>query len=378
MAWQMVVYCNNISARENSRVSALSNNVSEPPIFDGHNDVLTRLWKKSPQQAHQLFLDGDGEGHIDLPRMRQGGMGGGFFAMWIPNEEALDIQYDAMQGDSYDLPLPSPVPQSKALQVALAQAAILIRIERESAGQVKICHSASDISDCLASNQIAAVLHLEGAEPIDPDFTALEVLYASGLRSLGPVWSRPTIYGNGVPFRYPSSPDIGAGLTDDGKRLIRACNERNIMVDLSHVNEKGFRDVAAISDAPLVATHSNAHAICPSARNLTDWQLGAIRESNGMVGVNFATCFLRADGQMLSKTPLQDVLQHLDYLIDKLGEDRVGFGSDFDGAVVPDGIGSAAGLLQLREAMTGHGYDAALQEKICFGNWLSVLSRSIG
>ena len=351
---------------------------TEPPIFDGHNDVLTRLWKKSPQQAHQLFLSGDGEGHIDLPRMQQGGMRGGFFAMWIPGDDVLDVHYDAMQGASYDLPLPPPVAQSDALQVALAQAAILIRIERESGGQVKICHDASDISTCLSNNQIAAILHLEGAEPIDPDFTALEVLYAAGLRSLGPVWSRPTIYGHGVPFRYPSSPDIGAGLTDDGKRLIRACNELNIMVDLSHLNEKGFRDVAAISDAPLVATHSNAHAICPSARNLTDWQLGAIRESDGMVGVNFATCFLRADGQMLSKTPLQDVLQHLDYLIDKLGEDKVGFGSDFDGAVVPDGIGSAAGLPQLRKAMSDHGYDAELQEKICFGNWLSVLSRSIG
>jgi membrane dipeptidase len=310
--------------------------------------------------------------------MQQGGMRGGFFAMWIPGDDVLDVHYDAMQGASYDLPLPPPVAQSDALQVALAQAAILIRIERESGGQVKICHDASDISTCLSNNQIAAILHLEGAEPIDPDFTALEVLYAAGLRSLGPVWSRPTIYGHGVPFRYPSSPDIGAGLTDDGKRLIRACNELNIMVDLSHLNEKGFRDVAAISDAPLVATHSNAHAICPSARNLTDWQLGAIRESDGMVGVNFATCFLRADGQMLSKTPLQDVLQHLDYLIDKLGEDKVGFGSDFDGAVVPDGIGSAAGLPQLRKAMSDHGYDAELQEKICFGNWLSVLSRSIG
>ena len=181
-----------------------------------------------------------------------------------------------------------------------------------------------------------------------------------------------------MPFRYPSTPDIGAGLTDDGKRLIRTCNDLNILIDLAHLNEKGFRDVAAISDAPLVATHSNVHAICPSARNLTDWQLGAIRESDGMVGVNFATCFLRADGQMQAQTPLQDILQHLDYLIDKLGEDRVGFGSDFDGAVVPERIGSAAGLPHLRQAMSDHGYDTALQEKICFGNWLSVLARSIG
>lgn len=356
----------------------MTNTASSLPIFDGHNDVLTRLWKKSPKQAHELFLDGDGEGHLDLPRIQQGGMCGGFFAMWVPNEEDLDVHFDAMQGDSYDLPLPSPVAQSEALQIALAQAAILIRIERESAGRVKICHSAIDIKNCVANDQLAAILHLEGAEPIDPDFMVLELLYAAGLRSLGPVWSRPTIYGNGVPFRYPSSPDIGTGLTDEGKRLIRACNQLNILVDLAHLNEKGFRDVAAISDAPLVATHSNAHAICPSARNLTDWQLDAIRESNGMVGVNFATCFLRPDGQMRAQTPLLDILHHLDYLVERVGEDRVGFGSDFDGAVVPESIGSAVGLHQLRQAMSDHGYDSALQKKICLDNWLAVLSRTIG
>lgn len=96
------------------------------------------------------------------------------------------------------------------------------------------------------------------------------------------------------------------------------------------------------------------------------------------MGVYFTTCFLRDDDQMQSQTPLLDILRHLDYLIDKLGEDRVAFGSDFDVAAVPEAIGIAAGLPQLRQALTEHGYDAALQKKICFGNWLSVLSRSIG
>jgi len=144
------------------------NNVAEPSIFDGHNDVLTRLWKKSPGQAHQLFLNGDGEGHLDLPRMQQGGMCGGFFALWIPNEEDLDVHFDAMQGDSYDLPLPPPVAQSDALQVALAQAAILIRIERESTGRVKICRTTSCTQpDCVllgqsgaARQSMATVCHL--------------------------------------------------------------------------------------------------------------------------------------------------------------------------------------------------------------------------
>ena len=124
---------------------------------------------------------------------------------------------------------------------------------------------------------LAAVLHIEGAEAIDPELDALEVLHAAGLRSLGPVWSRPNLFGHGVPFRFPSSPDTGPGLTDAGKALVRACNELRLMLDLSHLNEAGFWDVAALSQAPLVASHSNAHALCPCSRNLTDKQLDAIR-----------------------------------------------------------------------------------------------------
>ncbi len=349
-----------------------------PPVFDGHNDVLTRLWKKSPGQAASLFIQGDGEGHLDLPRMQRGGLGGGFFAIWIPNGEGASFNFEDLQGEQYDLPLPPPVAHADALNIALAQAAILIQIERASGGQVKICHDAAALQHCIDHNILGAILHIEGAEAIDEDFHSLHVLHAAGLRSLGPVWSRPTRYGHGVPFRYPSTPDIGPGLTDDGKRLIKACNDLKIMVDLSHLNEAGFRDVLAISDAPLVATHSNAHGICPSARNLTDWQLDAIAESDGMVGVNFATCFLRADGQMTEDTPLQTILVHLDYLIDKLGEDRVGFGSDFDGAIVPTEIGDATGLINLRQAMTAHGYNNDVMDKLCYRNWLALLARTIG
>jgi len=132
---------------------------------------------------------------------------------------------------------------------------------------------------------LAPVLHIEGAEAIDPNFEFLDVLYEAGLRSLGPVWSRPNAFGHGVPFRCPSSPDTGPGLTDLGKELIGACNRLGILIDLSHLNERGFWDVAAISNAPLVATHSNAHALSPHSRNLIDSQLAAIRETGGIVGV---------------------------------------------------------------------------------------------
>jgi membrane dipeptidase len=204
------------------------------------------------------------------------------------------------------------------------------------------------------------------------------VLHAAGLRSLGPVWSRPTIFAHGVPFRFPSSPDIGPGLTELGRELIRRCNALKIMIDLSHLNEQGFWDVAKLSDAPLVATHSNAHTICQHSRNLTDKQLAAIKDSGGMVGVNFAVSFLRPDGRRDPDTPLSCVVDHIEYLIKHLGEDHVGLGSDFDGAAIPSEIESAAGLPKLVAAMRARGFGEPLITKICTQNWLRVLERTWG
>ena len=101
-------------------------------------------------------------------------------------------------------------------------ASILFRLER--AGALTVCRSAADMRDAMAKGSIAAVFHIEGVEAIDPELTLLDVLYAAGLRSLGIVWSRPNAFGHGVPFRFPSSPDTGPGLTDAGKALVKACN----------------------------------------------------------------------------------------------------------------------------------------------------------
>ncbi len=348
--------------------------MNTPPIFDGHNDVLTRLYEAGGLTETQGFLDGQ-DGHIDVPKAKAGGLAGGFFAVWIPVVEDIDAVLEAMAAPPYDLPLPDPVPQTDALTVAMAQVAILNRLEQ--LGAVRICTKVDEIEGCLASGErLAAILHMEGAEAIDPDFHALDVLWRAGLRSIGPVWSRPTIYGEGVPFRFPSGPDVGGRLTDDGKRFVKKCNELGLLIDLSHLNEAGFWDVAELSDAPLVATHSNAHALCPHVRNLTDRQLQAIAESDGMIGLNFAPAFLREDGKMDPDVPLSQMIRHLDHLIGIVGEDRVGFGSDFDGATVPNDLADANGLPVIRQAMADNGYSDTLIEKICYRNWMRVLRKT--
>jgi membrane dipeptidase len=160
--------------------------------------------------------------------------------------------------------------------------------------------------------------------------------------------------------------------------LVRRCNQLRILIDLSHINERGFWDVAAISDAPLVATRSNAHALSPHPRNLTDQQLAAIRETGGLVGVNSATAFLRPDGARDADAPVDLVLDHIARMLEHVGEDGVGLGSDFDGAKMPSGIGTAAGLQNLVGAMRGRGFDEPLIAKICSGNWLRVLEATWG
>lgn len=348
--------------------------MTAPLIFDGHNDLLLRIHSGAVSAGPDGFL-GSGGNQIDMEKARAGGFGGGFFAIYVPNENT-SLDETEMDKPAYDLPLPEMVDWPAASRVALSQASILIKLERE--GALAICRSTDEIRAAMAEGKLAAVMHMEGAEAIDPDFHMLDVLYAAGLRSLGPVWSRETIFGHGVPFRYPSTGDTGPGLTADGIRLIKKCNDLRVLVDLSHLNEAGFWDVAKHSDAPLVATHSNAHAISPHSRNLTDRQLHAIRDSDGMVGLNFAVAFLREDGQMDENTPIDQMIKQLDYLMEQLGEDRVGLGSDFDGATVPAKISTIAGLPHLRSAMQARGYDAELITKLCHGNWMRVLDKTWG
>jgi membrane dipeptidase len=218
-------------------------------------------------------------------------------------------------------------------------------------------------------------MHMEGAEAVGPDLDTLHAFHAMGLRSLGPVWSRPNAFGHGVPFRFPGGPDTGPGLTPAGRDLVRECDRLRMVIDLSHLNAAGFDDVAAISRAPLVASHSNAHAVCPSTRNLTDRQLAIIAERGGLVGLNFATVFLRPDGRRAADCGWDPLLRHLDHLIDRLGEDHVGLGSDFDGATVPDVIGDVTGLPALQAAFRAHGLDEPQLRKLCHGNWLALLER---
>ena len=323
------------------------------PVFDGHNDALTK-------DDHELFVEGRPDGHLDLPRMRAGGLRGGIFSMFVESE--------GEHGER-----PPPVEHDVAAAAAGAAAGRLLALERS--GAVSVARGIGDVDAAFGGEgPPVAVLHLEGAEPIDPGLEALELYYGAGLRSLGPVWSRPNAFGHGVPFLSPSSPDTGPGLTDAGVGLVRRCAELGIMVDVSHLNEAGFWDLAALELGPIVASHSGVHALCPTSRNLTDAQLDAVGASDGLVGIVFAIRFLRPDFAEDVDTPLSLIAEHARYVADRVGVEHVALGSDYDGATIPAPLGDVAGTPRLLDALRVAGFTEAELSMIAWENWRRVLA----
>jgi membrane dipeptidase len=332
------------------------------PIFDGHNDTLTR-------EDHSDFVRGRSGGHLDLPRMRVGGMRAGIFAVFTPSAGAREEPLARADG-VVEFEMAPRVDRDVAAAHATVVAGRLLGLER--AGAVRVARTPDDLDAARDGGPPAAVLHLEGAEAIDPDLESLELWHAAGLRSIGPVWSRPNAFAHGVPFVAPSSPDTGPGLTDAGRGLVRRCEELGIMLDVSHLNEAGFWDVARIGKAPIVASHSAAHALCACSRNLTDDQLDAIGASGGLVGIVFACALLRPDFADDSDTPIGLIAEHARYVADRIGVAHVGLGSDFDGATVPARLGDVAALPRLLAALSDAGFTDDEIASIAWNNWRRV------
>lgn len=341
------------------------------PVFDGHNDFLARSFEEPKTD----FRSGAHAGHLSLEKCRAGGFGGGLFAIFIPPNQREQRKTKRTAGGGT---LPAPVPLERAQRVVAWQFARLRQIERDSDGTLRLVSSAAGVEAAMASGAIAAVPHLEGAEAIDKDLTMLELYRAAGIRSIGPVWSRSNRFATGVPLLHRHTPDIGSGLTSAGKELVRRSAELRMNIDLSHLNDQGFWEVAKLIDAPLVCSHSNAWALCENARNVTDRQLDAIARSDGFVGINFGTLFLREDGSGNEATPISRIVEHIRYIADRIGIERVGFGSDFDGTVVPKELGGAAGLQTLIAELRRAGLTDREVRGVARENWVALLRRVWG
>ena len=340
-------------------------------IIDGHNDTLTRIFPPADDTT-QSIVDRDGEGHIDLQRARRGGLAGGFFAVFIPGGFAKGA-ITANDGTTLEAGCGEPVEHNTA---RLQTDGVLDRMDamlESNADRIRLVRTVDELETCIHNDVMALILHYEGVEMFSEDLRELEADHARGLRSLGPVWSRSNAFAHGVPFAFPCTPDIGPGLTEAGRELVRRCNAMNIMLDVSHMNYRGFMELADLTTAPVIATHCGAHAICNSSRNLLDDQLDVIRDTDGLVGVNFHVGFLRPDGADDANTPLTVIADHLDYMVDRMSIDHVAIGSDFDGATMPEPMGDCAGLPTLLDVLRDRGWCDKSLHALAHGNWMRVL-----
>lgn len=314
--------------------------------IDGHNDSIG----EQLNGVRQLSERSD-SGHLDLLRMREGGIDAAFFACYVP----------------------TMFQRHGATSHALARLDQLHLLADRVENRFTIARSAADIRQAKRDGRIAAIAGLEGAEALDADIGVLRQFYRLGVRNLGLAWNHRNAACDGV-----AEARSGGGLTQFGVDVVRECNRLGILIDISHLAPAGVRDVLAISEHPIVATHSNAAALCEHPRNLTDAQLDAVAENGGVVGVTFVNEFLRISEERKSPLSVVDVVEHIEYLLQRIGPDRVAIGSDYDGCTTPDDLADASRYPLLTETLLSRGHSGATIRGVLGENFLRVIELVCG
>ena len=267
-------------------------------VFDGHCDTPVELWLQEKQlRSSDLAVSLD----------KAAGLGGyaQFFAFctaWIKTR------------------MPHTEHFSRALDYFLEQL-------RKNEDRITLCRTAPEAEAAMQAGKCAAFLAIEGAEAVREDEGLLELAYEAGVRMVSLVWNLP----NGL----SGSCQTGEGLTEKGKRFFRRAQKLGMLVDVSHLSEKGFWDMAELAEKPIVASHSDSFAVCPHPRNLTDSQFQAICDLGGTAGLNLYAPFLNASGE----ASMDDVRRHLEHFLERDGDGHLALGGDLDGCdVLPDGM----------------------------------------
>ncbi|RLT39481.1 MAG: membrane dipeptidase, partial [Chloroflexi bacterium] len=310
-------------------------------VIDGHCDTI------GEQLSGKRWLgDRAAEGHIDLPRLREGGVDAQFFACYVP----------------------VPYQRHGAATHALARLDQLHLLAERLPDQFVIARTVDDIRQAKTAGKIAAIAGLEGAEALDGEIGLLRQFYRLGVRNLGLAWNFRNAACDGVSERRS-----GGGLTEFGVAVVQECNRLGIVIDASHLAPAGLDDVLELSEDPIIASHSNAFALCDHPRNLTDAQLMAIAVKGGVIGVTFVNSFLRREQPEL--TTIDDVLEHLEYMLSVVGEDHVAIGSDFDGCTTPTDIKDTTAYPQITARLQERGYGETTIRKILGGNFMRIFEK---
>ena len=352
---------------------------------DAHNDTLQRILLEGVDIGKRLS-----DGEIDLPRLREGGVHVPFFAMAVPEyykgadavRGTLDFR-DAMQ-----------------------------RVLDKYPDQIELATSANDIQRIVGQKKIAVVLTVEGGHQIADDLAVLRMYRQMGVLSMTLAHFRSNDWADSSTGKAEHN-----GLTDFGKEVVREMNRIGMIVDVSHVSDKAFYDVLAISTKPVIASHSSCRVFSDVPRNMTDDMLRALAQNGGVVGVNFGASFLNQmeadrlkraiasrntldpelsgaeldqfalkqrvasayDHPRVGQATLEDAANCIDHIAKVAGVDHVGIGSDFDGIeTVSRGIEDISKLPALTSALLKRGYSEQDIQKIMGGNFLRVIRSVVG
>jgi len=307
-------------------------------VIDLHADTL---YKKLFSQTTQFICGKSPFFHFSKEKMQEGGLDLQVLALFVPTE-VINL----------------------SVEITMKMIALAYKM-RDSEG-FQLIKNKKDLQELQNNDNLGIMLSIEGGIILENNIELLQLFYDLGVRSFGLVWSRKNNYAQGVPFQTE-------GVSEEGKLLIEELDNLGIIIDVSHLNKKGFSDVVNLTNNPFIASHSNCYSLCSSMRNLTDDQLESIQSVEGVIGINFNPGFLNNTPDNASIT---DVIEHIDYITNKIGSNHVGMGSDFDGIIrVPFGLEDVSKIKNIPKLLSERGYSQKDIKNIMGGNFQRIISK---
>ncbi len=304
-------------------------------FFDAHCDTLEKLTDSGAELRKNSF-------HVDLERLK---LFNGYiqvFAAFVDKE-------------SWDSPFKRAMSLVDTYHKEVAK----------NYDIVSHCTNTFEIQNALSENHVASLLAVEGGEAIEGSLEKLTLFYRKGVRLMSLTWNHANEICDGI------GEARGGGLTDFGKSVVSEMNRLGMLIDVSHISVKGFWDVIETSTQPIVATHSNAKRLCGHPRNLDEEQIAAIFSNGGCIGINFYPLFVLGE-----QCSVDDVVNHIEYFLDRGGENHIGLGSDFDGiATVPNEINGVQDMGKIVDCMMKRGFKDKTIHKITHKNFMRVIKK---
>lgn len=322
-------------------------------IFDGHSDIFTDVTIKRLEGETDVLRK------YHLPRLRKGGVEGGCFVLWVDPPYTSDYM-------------------KRTEQMMNA-----INAEVKECDDVMIVHNTKEIAEAKQNGKFYILLGAEGLASLGQDIEKLDKLYDFGVRECMLTWNEQNMLATGV------QGDAARGLTPLGRQVVQRMENKKMIVDVSHLNERSFWDVMEVATKPVIASHSNAKALCDAARNLTDEQLKAIQQTGGLVGLNSFNLFV---SQNIPEQTIDRFVEHAAYIAEKIGVSHIAFGFDFFEFLSTDsmksysdqdtsytvGLEDCSKLPILIEKLKKIGFSQAELEQICYKNWHNLIQTVLG